>query len=108
MQAVELVLTTGPLSREWRDDGCGAPVAQAANASEEAFPSEEAAPLTAGRRDGGRSTFEGFGKNVEASVVASVLELLRRATAAAERWGLSPQERERLASWSRAAAATAS
>ncbi|CBJ28121.1 expressed unknown protein [Ectocarpus siliculosus] len=111
LQAVELVLTTGPLSREWRDDDGrgGSPVVQVADASEEASPSGEGvAPPTAGRCEGGRSTFEGFGKNVEASVVASVLELLRRATAAAERWGLSPQERERLALWSSAAAATAS
>ncbi|CAN0374913.1 unnamed protein product [Ectocarpus sp. 12 AP-2014] len=111
LQAVELVLTTGPLSREWRDDDGrgGSPVVQGADASEEASPpGEGVAPPKAGRCEGGRSTFEGFGRNVEASVVASVLELLRRATAAAERWGLSQQERERLALWSRAAAATAS
>ncbi|CAM9911655.1 unnamed protein product [Ectocarpus sp. 4 AP-2014] len=111
LQAVELVLTTGPLSREWRDDDGrgGSPVVQGEDASEEASPSGEGvAPPKAGRCEGGRSTFEGFGKNVEASVVASVLELLRRATAAAERWGLSQQERDSLDLWSRAAAATAS
>lgn len=107
LQAVELVLTTGPLSRERRDDGRGgAPVALVADASGEASPpGDRVAPPTAGR---GSPTFEGFGDNVEASVVASVLELLRRATAAAERLGLSPRERERLAMWSGAAAATAS
>lgn len=96
MQAVELVLTTGPLSRE---RGGASPAAAVAPSGERAGLAAEAA----GGGYGGTLTFEGFGQNVQASVVEAVAGLLGEATAAAERWGLSPQERGRLQAWSRAA-----
>ena len=111
VQAVELVLTTGPLSRELRSNGGGASTPAAAAAAAAAASSgegsgqagEAAAGGGGGGGCGGRSTFEGFGQNVRASVVKAVVELLRGANAAAERWGLTPQERQQLRAWSRAA-----
>lgn len=90
-EAVGLVLTTGPLARH-----------EAATAAAAADSRGAAVTYlkTANRED-----FDGFGMNVEASVVAAVLELLGAASAAAERWNLSPEERGRLRVWLGAAAA---
>lgn len=60
-----------------------------------------------GSADTVERVFEGFGEDVEASVVGSVLELLQEACAAAERWGLSPRGREGLGAWSGVAAVSA-
>ena len=110
LDAVELVLTTGPLSRGENGGGGGASAAAAAAAAavSTAESSREAAGLSAGSRGGGGPGFQGFGRHVHASVVAAVVELLGAATSAAERWGLPPQERERLKAWSRAAAGASS
>ncbi|CAM9412554.1 unnamed protein product, partial [Hapterophycus canaliculatus] len=119
VQAVELVLTTGPLSRERRDKtgtaaaaAAAVPVAATTSSSDEG-PGEVAAGgdmatlgCGGGAEKGASASFEGFEKSVEASVVLAVSDLLREATAAAERWGLSSQERDRLRTWSEAAAAT--
>lgn len=117
VQAVELVLTTGPLSRERGDKVAIAPAVAttaAIAASTEEGSREVAAGGGAAAPGGGGGVekasgviFEGFEKNAEASVVSAVTDLLREAIAAAERWGLSPQDRDRLRMWSQAAAATA-
>eukprot|EP00752_Nemacystus_decipiens_P005334 g4838.t1 len=112
VQAVELVLTTGPLARSRLNNGedASSPAAGATAVGMLGEGPEERAVSApggggGGGGGGGRSTFEGFGQNLGASVVEAVCELLAGVNAAAERWGLSPQERGLLQAWSRAAEA---
>lgn len=111
LEAIELVLTTGPLSKErLRDAGKAAALTSeppAVTSSSRETKAVAAKDSDGGDRDGVRSSsFVGFGHDVEAPVIAAVTELLQEATAAAERWGLPLRERESLQAWSRAAGAT--
>lgn len=96
LDAIEVVLTTGPLSHR-RQTGMEAEAE--AGAAEE---SGETGAVAAARRAG--LGFQGFGANVEVSVATAVSELLKVASVAAERWGLPPGEQETLRAWSNAAA----
>lgn len=94
-EAIELVLTSGPLARRMASQEAGAAAPEAACNLAAATLVVEPAVM--------QGFSEEFGESLEASVVAAITDLLREASAAAERWGLSPAERERLAAWSRAA-----
>ena len=106
LDAVELVLTTGPFShRRQAGMGVSVGVATGAGAEGKAGVAQESAgtgATTATRRAG--LGFQGFGDNVEESVATAVSELLKAASAAAERWGLPLGEQETLKAWSNAAA----
>lgn len=89
VDAVGILLTSGPLMRLPRQ----APDARGAEPSE-------------GEGSDGRFIFDGFPKGLEASMVDAVVEVLRAACDAAQRWGLPSAERERLAAWSGVATAS--
>ena len=106
LDAVELVLTTGPLSHR-SQAGVGGRGGVETEAGEEAGTgavqgSGGTELVTAARRT--RLEFQGFEKNDEVSVATAVSELLKAASAAAGRWDVPLEEQEMLRAWSNAAA----
>lgn len=99
--AVWVVLTSGPIAPPRKRSHVKPATATAVA---ENPPKKRARDVST---DTVKAGFEGFGEDVEASVVGSVMELLQEACAAAERWGLSPRDRERLGAWSGVAAVSA-
>ena len=102
LDAIELVLTTGPLFKRRQ-----AEVGEEAGAGAEARVAQESGGpggIRAARREA--LGLRVIGKHIEVPVAAAVSELLKAASAAAERWDLPRREQETLKAWSAKAAAS--
>ena len=103
VEAVALLLTTGPLARPLQQTEAAMPAAKPATEW-----SKKASRMDPGRgvsSVGGWLDFDGLPRDLEESLVDAVTELLRAACAAARRWELPRAHREGLEAWSALATA---